>query len=321
MGRVNPIFKFFPEVFLRFLIKFLPPIVSGKVVIKDNPGIEGYIIVIPLTGSQFYDLPRDFVINKIKTAIKKAKKLGAGVVGLGEFTSSVSHGGFDLIEGSEITITNGNTLTAGIVVESIEKIVDEKKIDKNQLSIGIIGAAGSIGSAVAQILAKDGYNVLVNDKNRERLEKIISKIAKENFRNKVKGITNLNSLNVADIVIVTSSATESIITKNYLKRGAVVYDITQPRNVSPDLLKSRPDITIIDGGIIDTPQIDYGMDIGLNPNQAFACLVETILFALEGIKENSVGFVDPQKAKKMVGLMKKYPYFAVNFYSLGKLLK
>ncbi|MCU0653467.1 MAG: hypothetical protein MUD10_04370 [Candidatus Pacebacteria bacterium] len=150
------------------------------------------------------------------------------------------------------------------------------------------------------------------------MKKTIAGILLDNPRERIKEIADMAGMAEADIVVVASSASESVIKSEYLKRGAVVYDITQPRNVSPQLLISRPDVTVIDGGIIDTPRIDYGMDIGLRPNQAFACLAETIIFALEGNKENSVGFVNPAKAAEMLELMRKYEYFDINFYSYGK---
>ncbi|MCU0653468.1 MAG: hypothetical protein MUD10_04375 [Candidatus Pacebacteria bacterium] len=153
MGRVNPIFKFIPEPILRSIIKHLPPIASSRIVIGGNEQVEGMIIVVPLVGSQFYSLPRDFVIEKIKSAVKMARDLDASVVGLGEFTSSVSHGGLDLEREAGITITNGNSLTAGVTVASVEKIIIEKKFTPENLKIGVVGAAGSIGSAVSRMLA------------------------------------------------------------------------------------------------------------------------------------------------------------------------
>ncbi|MFZ3073917.1 MAG: SDR family NAD(P)-dependent oxidoreductase [Minisyncoccales bacterium] len=320
MGRVNPVFRLFPETVLEFIIKFLPPIVSSKIVIEGSSEVEGYIIVVPFTGKQFYTLPRATVLNKLKQAIKKAKQLGVTVVGLGEFTSTISHGGLDLIADVGVTITNGNSLTAGITVESVRKIIKDNGLSKEGVTIGIVGAAGSIGSAVTKMFVADGFDVIVNDKKKERLQEMIASIGRAASK-KIKIVADLNSFNEADIVVVASSAIESLIKESYLKKGAIIYDITQPRNISPEILKQRPDVKIIDGGIIDTPQIDYGMDIGLRPRQAFACLSETIIFALEGRMENSVGFVDLAKAEEMIILMKRYPYFKINFYSFGKPLK
>ena len=124
----------------------------------------------------------------------------------------------------------------------------------------------------------------------------------------------------AKIIVVATSSTEQIIKSDYLGENAIIYDITQPRNTSPDIIKERKDIIIIDGGIIDTPTIDYGMDTGLKKHQIYACLVETMICALEDIKENHVGYVNPDTAEKMLNLMEKHQnYFQLNiFESFGK---
>lgn len=318
MGRVNPIFKIFPEILLRSVIRYLPPIVAGKVRINKG-AVQGYIIVIPIVGDQFFSLSREFVIKKIQAAIIKAEKLGVSVVGLGEFVSSISHGGIDLIGSTRLTITNGNALTAGISFESVRRVINNK-FNKEKLVIGIVGAAGSIGSAVAKMLAQENYNLLLNDKNSTRLSGVIDQIKSRCLNLKTKRADRLIDLKSADVVVVASSATELIIKSEHLKTGAILYDITQPRNVSPKLIMERPDLKVIDGGVIDTPHIDYGMNIGLSPHQAFACLAETMIFAMEDIKENSVGFVEVEKAKKMISLMNKNPHFKTNFYSFGRRL-
>lgn len=320
MGRVNPIFKIFPEALLRSVIRYLPPIVAGKVRINKG-SVRGYIIVIPIVGDQFFSLPREFVVKKIQAAIIKAEKLGVSVVGLGEFVSSISHGGIDLIGSTRLTITNGNALTAGVSFESVRRIINNKnKLNKEKLVIGIVGAAGSIGSAVAKMLAQENYNLLLNDKNSSRLSSVIDQIRSSYLNSKTKRADRLIDLKSADVVIVASSAAELIIKSEHLKTGAILYDITQPRNVSPKLIIERPDLKVIDGGVIDTPHVDYGMNIGLSPHQAFACLAETMIFAMEDIKENSVGFVEIEKAKKMISLMNKNSHFETNFYSFGRRL-
>ncbi|MCM8819979.1 MAG: hypothetical protein NC925_04195, partial [Candidatus Omnitrophica bacterium] len=79
-------------------------------------------------------------------------------------------------------------------------------------------------------------------------------------------------------------------------------------------------ITVIDGGIIDTPMFDYGMDIGLKKHQAYACLTETIICALENLSEHFVGYPKLDTVEKMLSLFDKYQnYFKLNiFQSFGK---
>jgi predicted amino acid dehydrogenase len=132
----------------------------------------------------------------------------------------------------------------------------------------------------------------------------------------------MSALKEAKIVVVATAATEEIIKSEFLKENAIVYDLTQPRNTSPKILEERSDVIIIDGGIIETPVFDFGMDIGLKKHQAYACLNETLICALENLNENLVGYPTPKDIKKMLSLFDRYSnYFKLNiFQSFGKSL-
>ena len=317
MGKVFYPFYFVPETILQKMIPHFNPIVGGRVKLLDKKEIIGWIIWIPLLGKQFYSLPKDFVFKKIINAIEMSIELGAEIVGLGEFVSSITHGGEDLIgKVNDILITNGNSLTAGVISKAIEKISEIKIINLMNEKIAIVGAGGSVGRGVSLLLAEKGIPLILIEKAEkvDELKKFFSPFNNVFIKNEISSIKD------AKIIVVTTSATVQIIKPEYLKEGAVIYDITQPRNTSPDILKERKDVIIIDGGILNTPTIDYGVDIGLRKHQAYACLVETMICALEGIEENYVGYTRIETIKKMLDLMEKYQnYFKLNiFQSFGK---
>ncbi|PIP22788.1 MAG: shikimate dehydrogenase [Candidatus Nealsonbacteria bacterium CG23_combo_of_CG06-09_8_20_14_all_39_17] len=319
MGKVFPLFKFLPEKFLEWMVKCLNPMARGKIIFSGSKEVAGWIIVVPLSARQFFSLPRDFVVKKIIKAVEMAKKMGVEVVGLGELTSPVTHGGENLkakIDG--VAITTGNSLTAAIAVKVIEKINNIRSLDIVKEKIAIIGAGGSVGKGASFLLAQKGASLILVEKEEkiEALKKIFSSYAN------VRVEKDISFIKEAEIVVVTTSSTEQIIKSDYLKQGAIVYDITQPRNTSPDILTERKDVTIIDGGVIDTPKIDYGMNIGLKKNQAYACLVETMICAMEGDGESHTGYTTPESARKMFSLMGKYQdYFKINIsQSFGKSL-
>ncbi|HOB86663.1 MAG TPA: aminotransferase class III-fold pyridoxal phosphate-dependent enzyme [Bacillota bacterium] len=86
----------------------------------------------------------------------------------------------------------------------------------------------------------------------------------------------------AELVITATSSPEKIIRPGSLKRGAVVCDISRPSNVSEEVKRSRPDVLVIDGGIVEVPGRPYlGWDFGLEPGLAYACMAETMILALE----------------------------------------
>jgi len=317
IGKVFPLFKFIPEKLLRKLIVFFPPIVRGKVIFIPNRKLIGWIIVIPLTGEQLLSFPREFVLKKLIQALRKAKKLGVEIIGLGEFLASITKGGEELVgKVPGILIDNGKALTAGVTFKAIEEIAKVKGIDLSKTKIAIVGGAGSIGRTVGFLFSeKNSFLILVDKKGKvEELEKVFGF-----YKNKL--IThNLERIKEAKIVIVATASTQQIVSSQFLGENTIVYDITQPRNTSPRILKERKDITIIDGGVLDTPLFDYGMDIGLKKHQAYACLAEAMICAMEKLNKNFVGYPRLEDAKEMISFFDKHSeYFRLNiFQSFGR---
>lgn len=89
-------------------------------------------------------------------------------------------------------------------------------------------------------------------------------------------------LSRADIVISATSATEKVIHAGNLKLGAIVCDISRPANVSEEVDRARPDVLVIDGGVVEVPGLpSFGWDFGFEEGLAYACMAETMLLALE----------------------------------------
>lgn len=86
----------------------------------------------------------------------------------------------------------------------------------------------------------------------------------------------------ADVIMVATSSLETLITPAVLKYGAVVCDMSRPSNVSEQVLEERPDVLVIDGGVVSVPNgPDLGWNFGFEKGTAFACMSETIMLALE----------------------------------------
>ncbi len=89
-------------------------------------------------------------------------------------------------------------------------------------------------------------------------------------------------LSRADVVISATSATGKVIHAGNLKEGAVVCDISRPANVSEEVDEARPDVLVIDGGVIEVPGLpSFGWDFGFEQGLAYACMAETMMLALE----------------------------------------
>lgn len=324
MGKLFRPLRLVPESILEQVMKFFPPIPRGIVRYRhDNNSLAGWVIFIPITGYQFLTLPRKFVVGKIIQAIQVAEKLGVEIVGLGEFTSSITKGGKNLVGKVGCQITNGNSLTAGITFEAVKKACLTYGIEWEKERVAVVGATGSVGTAVSLLLAEEGIPLMLVARGKAGLEELKASIQTLYPHIPVGISQNVEDIRKTRVVVVATSSTSQIIKAEHLANGALVYDITQPRNTSPSLLEQRKDVLVIDGGVIATPGVNYGMDIGLPPEQAYACLAETMLLALDGRNGNFVGNATPEDAKGMMRLMINHSahFRLAPFQSFGTLLE
>jgi len=309
--------KFLPRQLVEFWCLHWPPIIVSKITEFQN--LTGWLIGIPMTAKQMLE-NREKAKKKILNAVKKAEKLGAKIIGLGALTSPITNGGLDLKNKCKLHLTNGNTITARVSFEQTKNIINKK----NQVQkIGVVGATGSTGQTILKLLVKKfpEKEYLLFARTKENLKKLINDIQKTKPELKISAHTNdLSQAKTADLLIITTAAAEALIKEKNLKQNAVVYDITQPKNLDESILKTRPDVKIIDGGLVYINDIKNNLPFGLPPKTVFACFAETLLLAAEDCKINIqecrseigkvhlTGKTSPQIAKKLWPLFKKYNF-------------
>lgn len=95
----------------------------------------------------------------------------------------------------------------------------------------------------------------------------------------------------ADLVITATNSPRELLLPDHLKAGAIICDMSRPANVSPELSAMRPDVLVIDGGVIAIPGAPYlGWDFELKRGLAYACMAETMMLALEQrFQDTSIG--------------------------------
>ena len=92
----------------------------------------------------------------------------------------------------------------------------------------------------------------------------------------------------ADVILAATSSPEALIKSDMLKWGALICDMSRPANVSQDVLEKRPDVLVIDGGVVEVPhRPDLGWNFGFEVGSAYACMSETMMLALEKRYENA----------------------------------
>ena len=288
--------RFLPKPILLLFLKHMWPVRASEITgFKDSNGklIKGYFIVISILPEQILK-NKKHAVKKIIQAVKLAEKKGANIVGLGALTSSITDGGKDLIGKVNVNLTTGNTLTSYVTFLDVQNIAKAKGIDLNKEIIAIVGATGLIGSVVSRLIVRNYTAKLIlvgrTISHIELLKKEISEIRKDN---NVEITNSIDKISSAKIVIVATSSSSAFIHSKHLKQGAIIYDITQPRNVSSEVLKERNDLIMIDGGLIRIPEARINFNVGLPKGVFFSCLVETMILSVEKeFNKLSLGHID-----------------------------
>jgi predicted amino acid dehydrogenase len=310
----------------------------ARVVSRTGQSAYGEFFIVPRTAQEFVEMAPDQARIAVKAAIHKARTGGAQIIGLGAFTSVVTHGGL-AVSAEGAPVTTGNSYAAVSSAEAIglalERLGDP--LD-GSTTVAIVGATGAIGRAMALLLSEDvGRLVLVGnparsaDALRKRLLNVGSDLVRhlagccarnqpflpgtlgdrlgfvhelnmnvdlpfsvveqvvENWEMTGRLIFAANvteALQAADVVVTATSATGTVIEARQLKHGAVVCDVSRPASLTAQLAH-RPDVLVIDGGVIAVPGLPFLGQFGLDPGFAYACMAETMMLALDGHFQNT----------------------------------
>lgn len=278
--------KYLPKSWVEFWCLHWPPVVVSKVTgfksQKMEKEIKGWLIGIPMTAKQMME-NREMAKKKIVKAIKKAEKLGAGIVGLGALTSSVTNGGREIIKDIKIAVTPGHAYTIYTVTSYVLKAIKDFSIPKDKLLVAIVGAAGSIGSGSARYLLHLGIKrfLLIDlERKNERLENLVKNMMRFDSTAQISVSHKIADVKNADIIIAATNAPEALIKPDDLKMGAVIIDDAQPTDISPEVAKEREDVLVADGGVVSTTDVNLHFRMGLaRKSDIFSCLGEVLIFS------------------------------------------
>jgi fatty aldehyde-generating acyl-ACP reductase len=260
-------------------------------------------------------------IGKVMKAVAWAKKMGAGIVALGGFTSIVLEGNLDSFAAGVTKFTTGNTLTAAYIVKALEKAALKKEIPLAQSNVLVIGATGDIGTACVQYLKNKTGELLLCARNRQQLEKLSNQLTKENVP--VKYTVSLNELvPEADIIISVASATD--LQLNNCKKDVLICDAGYPKNLENAIAENNG-VYLFHGGM---GQVVCGFDFNPDysksiyryeaPYIVHGCMLEAIVLAFENRFENyssGKGNITTGKMEEIYSLGVKHGIDTAPFYN------
>jgi len=267
-------------------VRWMPPLKASHItgVRSSHAEVEGYFVACPLTSRQLLgEVSAKKATEKIIRAGRIAEKLGAEIVGLGALTSVVGDAGITIANELNIGVTTGNSYTVATALMASRIAAQKMGVNIKDANVAVVGASGSIGQVCARLMAKEAGTLTLVARNLERLRQVADRIRDESgVIAKVSSDTKA-SLAAADIVIAVTSSIDFVVDPLILKPGAIVCDVSRPRDVSEEVARKRDDILVVDGGVVDVPgEVDFRFNFGFPPRTAYACMAETMILALEG---------------------------------------
>lgn len=312
--RKYPILKMLSEALVEFLLLHFFPIYGGGIYnVQDIDGkkIKGALIICPLTSKQMLT-KREYAKKKVAQAVKLAEKYGAQVIGLGALNSSVTNGGEDIVsQFPNITLTSGNSLTTFITGDDVIKLIKNNNFTG---SIAVIGATGSIGAGVSEMLATNLSNpIICVGKTPHKVEELVNELQSKAgvLSTNITGSVSTDVYKEAEVIVVSTSAHNAVLHNHLLGPNLkAIYDVTQPKN-TPEDVQNRTDILYVDGGLIKLPEeVKITLDIGLPKGIAYSCLSETIILCAEKMKAKKSGSKLSQEFIAEIGAKAKQRNFS-----------
>lgn len=281
--RKLPFLKHLPQwVIHLFEYYWTPATVTTITGLKGSDGeqINGFVIAIPMTAQTMLK-HRDRARIQIRKAVRLARNKGARIAGLGALTSSLSHGGLDLIDIPGIAITTGHAYTGYTVTETLHSILNMGSVSLNQLRIGIVGAAGSIGTITADLLARSGVRSLALIDMPHKEEKLLTLATRLRAHThcSISTHTDLTILPKCHGIVTATNAPDALLRSHHISPGTIIVDDAQPSDVADEVLEN-PDVLVAAAGAVFTPNIKTHFSMGLRGEQDnYCCLAEVMILA------------------------------------------
>ena len=312
-----------PPKLLEMLLANVPPMFISKargIVDAQGNEVDGYFYALVMTPKMMMAADPEEVYRGLVKIAEMAQKRGARIMGLGAFTSVVGDAGVTVAKRAPIAVTSGNSLTIWACVESARQAMARMGKSLPNCRALVVGATGSIGKAVTKVLAGEVAELYIVSKRPEKVLELTRQMQAQGVKAE-GGITVEPFVRRADLIIATTTDPEGVIDVMKLKPGCVVVDVARPPDVSAEEAGKRDDILVIESGEIRCPgNPTWGVDIGLPPGIAFACLTETMILTFEHRWESfTTGRdVDVAKVEEIGALAQKHGFNLSGIYSFGK---
>jgi predicted amino acid dehydrogenase len=257
---------------------------------------------------------RRLIVSKIQKTVDLAAENGATIISLGAYTSIITRNGLALVEPKNCKIVTGNTLTAA---SGIRRIVDELKLaGAAGLRLGVVGAAGNIGSAIAGALIESGIRfekVYLLGKGREKLSAVLQEMpAAAGPGGRIVASTDLTLLRQCDVIISAANTNDPIIFPHHIgtEGRVLISDISVPPSISADVLRMDNVRVLNFASYVRLPEDgDFIVSSCTPMGTSYCCAAEPVLLALEPLDRSLRGKLESDNIREITRLAEKHRFF------------
>lgn len=280
------------------------------------PSVTGWALLIGNTTQQLM-LDGGLRKAKILQAARLARALGAHTVGMAGLVAFFGNGGHLLSRTfTDVGFTTGHAYTIGNILDIATAASARVHLPLKESVVAVVGAAGSIGSGSARLLATAGVKrLLLIDIWGDRLTEVAAAVRAAHPDVPVETSIDLALIQRADLTIVATNSTRRIVESEHLRAGAVVIDDSFPKNVAASLARERPDVVLLEGGAVRLPrtvEIDRARNLPniadvpftrmVSCQEIYGCFAETLTLAVfDNRATYGLGPADPALAVEIMG--------------------
>jgi fatty aldehyde-generating acyl-ACP reductase len=302
------------------ILEWMPPYRASTITGVRSKGsgqeIGGQFVTIPLLPQQFLEKDRQWVLERIIQGALIAQQNGAQMVGLGGYTSVVGEAGKAVAEVLDAGVTSGNSYTVVSAMEATLKAAEALELDLARCNVAVVGATGSIGSVCSRLLARRVARISLVARSAQRLQVLAENLSAESGCN-VSIDTDLEQgVREADVIVTATSSGGNILRPEFFKPGVVICDVSLPHDVCRSVARLRPDVLVIEGGVVEVPGTpEFNFDFGFPPGHSLACMAETMILTLEGrFEDYSLGRgLSLEKVEEISQLARRHGFRTAGF--------
>jgi fatty aldehyde-generating acyl-ACP reductase len=307
------------------VMAWFPPfrrgIISGIRSEATGAQIEGDMLLLTLLPKHMLTLEDNFVLGRLAEAGRLGQRYGDKIVGLGAYAANVGRKGVYLSNKIEAAVTTGSCYTIAIAMEASLQASKAVGINLKEARVTVIGATGTIGRVCSELMAKEVRHLMLVARNQQRLEDLAQALDNQ-YPAKVAALADIDAaVSNADLIICSTNTPSAIVDLTKVRPGAVICDISRPRNVSEENALTRSDVLILDGGVVRPPgEMHCSFSFGLAPALAYACMAETMILTLENRFDSfSIGGnADLKKVEEISQLAQKHGFKLAGLRSFEK---